>query len=140
MSAEGWEYFEVAADIGLRAWGPSLEACGRQAALGMFQLMVDLGTVRPAETREAAAQGESPEALVVNWLNELIYLHDVEGFAIHDVTSIRHDDGRLHAVLTGEPVDPARHPRGVLVKAATFHQLAVEQVPGQVSVRVVLDI
>jgi len=137
---EGWEHFEVAADVGVHAWGPSLEACCRQAALGMFELMVPPASVAPAETREVGAQGETVEALVVNWLNELIYLHDVEGFAVHDVAVAPLQGLRLHGRLAGEPVDPARHPRGILVKAATFHQLAVEWAPGRVSVRVILDI
>jgi SHS2 domain-containing protein len=37
-------------------------------------------------------------------------------------------------------MDPARHPRGTVVKAATFQGLEVVQTPGQVSVRVILNI
>ncbi len=139
-ASDGYEYFEVTADVGVHAWGPSLEACFRQGALGMFDLMVPLTAVAPEESREVSAQGETPEALLVNWLNELLFLHDVEGFAVRDVTVSPIEGRRLHAILAGEPVDPARHPRGVLVKAATFHQLAVERAPGRVSARVVLDI
>ncbi|HEV8675361.1 MAG TPA: archease [Methylomirabilota bacterium] len=137
---EGFEYFEVAADVGVHAWGPTLEACFRQCALGMFNLMVPLDAVAPAESREVGAQGETPELLLVNWLNDLLYLHDVEGFAVRDVAALRFEGPRVHAELTGEPVDPARHPRGVLVKAATFHQLALVREPGRTSVRLVLDI
>jgi SHS2 domain-containing protein len=137
---EGWEYFEVAADVGVRAWGPSLEACFRQCALGMFNLMVPLEAVSATETREVGAQGETPETLLVNWLNELIYLQDVEGFAVRDLTLSPVEGERLHARLVGEPIEPARHPRGVLVKAATFHELALERAPGRVSARVILDI
>ena len=142
MSAatEGWEHFEVAADVGVHAWGPTLPACFRQCALGVFDLIVPLAAVVPVERREAAAQGDSPEALLVNWVNELLYLHEVEGFAVRDVEPPRIDGLRLHGVVSGEPLDPARHPRGALVKAATFHGLAVETGPGRVSVRLVLDI
>jgi SHS2 domain-containing protein len=140
MSAEGWEYFEVEADVGVRAWGPTVEACFRQCALAVFDLIVPLGAVAPAETREVMAQGETPELLLVAWINELLYLHDVEGFALRDVEGPRLEANRAHARLSGEPVDPARHPRGILVKAATFHQLALERAPGRVEARVVLDI
>lgn len=136
----GFDYFEVAADVGVRAWGPSLEEAFRQCALGVFNLVVPLESVSPAESRESSAQGETVDALLVNWVNELIYLHDVEGFAVRDVTPPRFQGVRLHADVTGEPVDPARHPRGILVKAATFHQLAVEREAAPVTVRLVLDI
>ena len=140
MSEEGWEYFDVAADVGLRAWGVDLEGCLRQCALGVFNLIVPLEAVLPAESRECGAQGDSSEALVVNWINELLYLHDVEGFVLQDLDRPRLTGARVHATLTGEPIDPARHPRGILVKAATFHQLAVVHAPGRVNVRVVLDV
>ena len=136
----GHRHFEVAADVGVEAWGPTVEACFRQCALGMSGLMVPVAAVAPVEAREVLAQGESLEALLVSWLNELIYLHDVEGFVLHDVVAARLDGLRLHATVSGEGVDPARHPRGVLVKAATFHQLALEREPGRVRARVILDI
>ena len=137
----GWECFEVAADVGVHAWGPDLASCFRQAALAVFHLIVPLDAVRPLEHREVSAQGDGPEALLVNWLNELLYLHDIEGFVVHDVEGPEVVDGRrLHARLAGEPVDPTRHPAGILVKAATFHQLAVITEPDRVRARVVLDI
>jgi SHS2 domain-containing protein len=140
LGAEGWEHFEVAADVGVHAWGPTLAACFRQCALGVFDLIVPLDAVVPAERREVAAQGESPEALLVNWVNELLYLHEVEGFAVRDVEPPRIEGLRLHGGVSGEPLDPARHPRGALVKAATFHALVLETGPERVSVRLVLDI
>lgn len=140
MSTEGWEYFEVEADVGVHAWGPTLEACFRQCALAVFDLIVPLGAVAPAESREVMAQGEPPEALLVAWINELLYLHDVEGFTLHEVETVQLEGNRVHGRLSGEPVDLARHPRGILVKAATFHELALEQAPGRVEARVVLDI
>ena len=137
---EGWEYFEVPADVGVRAWGATLEACFRQCGLAVFNLIVPLEAVSPAEGREVGARGESAETLLVNWVNELLYLHDIEGFAVRDVQLPRIEGDRVHALLTGEPVDPARHPRGILVKAATFHELALVREPGRVSARLVLDL
>lgn len=138
--AAGYEYFEVAADVGVHAWGPSLEECFRQCALGVFNLIVPLEAVAPAESRESAAQGDTAESLLVSWINELLFLHDVEGFALADVERLRREGSRLHADLRGEPVDPARHPRGILVKAATFHQLAIDQAADRVTARLVLDV
>ena len=136
----GFGYFEVAADVGVHARGPSLEEAFRQCALGVFNLIVPLEAVSPVEERESAARGETPETLLVNWVNELLFLHDVEGFVARDVRGPRIEGTRLHAELTGETVDPGRHPRGILVKAATFHELAIDREAGAVSIRLVLDI
>lgn len=127
--------------MGVHAWGPDLAACLRQCTLGVFNLMVPLDTVAPAETREVAAAGDSADALVVNWLNECLFLHDVEGFVVHDVRGPAWvGDRRVHGLLVGEPVDPGRHPRGILVKAATYHGLRVDAGPDRASVRVILDV
>ena len=140
MTAEGYEYFDVAADVGVAAWGEDWPGCLRQCALGVFNLIVPTTAVAPLESREVAARGTSVEALLVNWLNECLYVHDLEGFGVADVTRPEVTPTGVHAVLRGEPIDPARHPRGTIVKAATFHGLEVRQEPGCVSVRVILDI
>jgi SHS2 domain-containing protein len=140
VSAEGYEYFDVAADVGVHGWGETLAGCLRQCALGVFDLIVPTRTVEPVETREVAARGAAADTLLVNWLNECLYLHDLEGFVVHDVETPHVTGTAIHGVLHGEPVDPARHPRGTLVKAATFHGLQVVERPGRVSARVVLDI
>jgi SHS2 domain-containing protein len=138
--AEGYEYFDVAADIGVYAWGPSLPGCFRQCALGVFNLIVPTGAVEPAETREVAARGAAIETLLVNWLNECLYVHDLEGFVVRDVEMPQVTATGIHGVLHGEPVDPGRHPRGTVVKAATFHGLEVVEAPGRITARVILDI
>lgn len=140
MSGEGYEYFDVAADVGVHAWAETLAGCFRQCALGVFDLIVPTQAVAPRETREVAARGGGVEALLVNWLNECLYVHDLEGFVIHDLEPPQVTGAFIHGILHGEPVDPARHPRGTLVKAATFHGLEVTEGAGRVSARVILDI
>jgi SHS2 domain-containing protein len=140
VSVEGREYFDVAADVGVHAWGETLAGCLRQCALGVFDLIVPTRAVEPVETREVAARGAAVETLLVNWLNECLYVHELEGFVVCDVAMPEVSGTSVHSVLRGEPLDPARHPRGTVVKAATFHGLEVVQQPGRVSARVVLDI
>ena len=86
MTPEGYEYFDVAADVGVAAWGADLPGCLRQWALGVFNLIVPTVAVEPLEGREVAARGASVEALLVNWLNECLYVHDLEGFVISDLS------------------------------------------------------
>ena len=140
MKREGYEYFDVAADVGVAAWGEDLPGCLRQCALGVFNLIVPTQAVQPTETREVAARGASADALLVNWLNECLYVHDLEGFVVSDVATPEVTATGVHALLRGEPVDPSRHPRGTVVKAATFHGLEVSEMPGEVRARVILDI
>ena len=90
--------------------------------------------------RDVEVSGSDRETVLVNWLNECLYVHDLEGFGVADVTRPELTAGGVHAVLRGEPIDPGRHPRGTIVKAATYHGLEIRRDPRRVSVRVVLDI
>jgi SHS2 domain-containing protein len=136
----GHEQFEVEADVGVHAWGATRADAFARAAEGVLALGVAPQAVAAAETREARAQGASAEALVVNWLNECLYVHEIEGFAVArvEVDACRGDF--VHGVLHGEPIDPARHALGTIVKAVTHHRVEVTESAGRTDVRVVVDV
>ena len=140
MTTAGYQYSSAGADIGLTAWGEDLPECLRQCALGVFNLILPIGLVQALEGREVTARGASPEALLVNWVNECLYVHDLEGFAVADVSRPEILGVGVHALLRGEPVDPSRHPRGALVRAAAREGLELREASGRVTARVILDI
>jgi SHS2 domain-containing protein len=136
----GFEQFEVEADVGIRAWGPTRAEAFAQAALGVLSLVADPATVSPRETREIRAQADGAETLLVAWIDECLYVHEIEAFVVSrvEVTSCSDDLvlGRLH----GEPLDAARHRLGTVVKAATLHGVSVRRRDGEHEVRIVVDV
>lgn len=140
MTTAGYDYFDVAADVGVSAWAPTLPEAFAQAALGVFTLMVDPHSVEPRESREVRAQGDTPEALLVNWLNECLYVHDIEAFVANRIEFLLFEATKVHALLWGEELDPKRHRAGTVVKAATFHELQVREAAGRWEIRVILDV
>ena len=80
------------------------------------------------------------EALLVDWLNHLLYLFDLDGFLGRDFQVESLTPERLKARVTGESFDPARHPARTGVKAATFHQLSIVPVKDGWEATVVLDL
>jgi SHS2 domain-containing protein len=81
----GWEHFEVQADVGVQAWGESRAAAFAQAALGVLALIVEPASVSSRESREVRAQAETPEALLAAWIDECLYVHEIEGFVVRAV-------------------------------------------------------
>ena len=140
MTPAGYEHSRTGATLRLTAWGEDLPECLRQCALGVFALIIPAGSVRPLEGREVAARGASPEALLASWLDECLYLHVVEGFLVAEVGRPEVRGARIHAVLRGEPADPARHPPGAVVNAALAEGLEVREEPGRVAAHVTLHI
>src|SRR5213080_3466810 len=104
MTTAGFEQFEVEADVGIRAWGPT-----RAAAFGVLSLVADPATVTPRETREVRAQADGPELLLVAWIDECLYVHEIEAFVVSRVEVGSCSDTVVHGRLYGEPLDAARH-------------------------------
>jgi SHS2 domain-containing protein len=140
MSGVGWEHFEVEADVGVRGWGPTRADAFAQVTLGVFALLVSPDQVQPVETREVRAQAEAPESLLVTWIDECLYVHDVEGFVAQSVEMTVCTDTLAHGVLHGEPIDLVRHRPGTVVKGATYHQVAVVVRDAVHEARIIVDV
>lgn len=140
MSSAGWEHFDVEADVGVRGWGGTRGEAFAQATLGVFSLLVSPDEVEPRERREVRAQAESPEALLVAWIDECLYVHEIEGFVARSVELTVCTDTLAHGVLHGEPLDHSRHRVGTVVKGATYQQVAVTVREGLHEARIIVDV
>ena len=136
----GFEQFDVEADVGIRAWGPTRAEAFAQAALGVLSLVADPATVSPRETREVRAQADGPETLLVAWIDECLYVHEIEAFVVSRVEVGSCSDSVILGRLHGEPLDVARHRLGTVVKAATMHGVSVESHGGRHEVKIVVDV
>jgi len=138
--ASGFEIFAVTADKGIRAWGRDLAEVFVHAARGMWSLMVAPGGARAEERFPVKAEGTDRETLLVAWLNELLYLHEVEGFVAAEFAITHLSDTALEAEVWGERLDRSRHPLIGHVKAATYHLLRVQPTEGGWEAQVVVDV
>lgn len=141
----GFEFLDHTAEIGVRAWGRDLAEAFAEAARGMFAVMYETGPVNESLAREVEVAAPDPEALLVEWLNSLLYLATVDHavFGRFEVSIEPPKEGaewRLRATAYGEPVDPGRHSFGLEVKAATYHGLKVQSLDGRAEVEVILDV
>jgi SHS2 domain-containing protein len=76
------------------------------------------------------------EALLVDWLNELIFLADIDRWVAMDFSIDLVDDTEVRARASGVTLEwaPSR------AKAATLHGLRVENVSGGLEADVILDV
>jgi SHS2 domain-containing protein len=140
VSRAGFETFEVTADVGIMAWGDTLEELFASAARGMLTLMITPGTARPAESLFVEARGADLPSLLVAWLNELLYRCEVEEWAPADVRVHEVADGRARGELLGEPAATDGHQFKAVVKAATYHLLECRKDGRRWRARVVFDV
>jgi SHS2 domain-containing protein len=140
VTAAGYAYFDVEADVGVRAWGRDRAEAFAEAALAVLALAVAPAGVEARETRDVRAQAATAEDLLVAWINECVYVHEIEGFAIHRVSVDRLDDALVHGVLHGEPLEPSRHQLGTVVKGVTHHHVSVTETTTGCEVSVIVDV
>jgi len=136
----GYEQFEVEADVGIRAWGPTRAEAFAQAALGVLALVADPATVTAREAREVRAQADGPETLLAAWIDECLYVHEIEAFVVSRVEVTACSDTVVHGRLHGEPLDASRHRLGTVVKAATLHGVSVQARDGRHEVKIIVDV
>jgi riboflavin kinase/FMN adenylyltransferase len=113
---------EHTADRALWVWGADLPALFTGAARGMYTLMAEevggQGLV-PTKWRQVTLEAIDRETLLVEWLNELLYLAEAEDLLFVDFQITSLTDSRLEAQVGGAPAAVTAGD----IKAATFHGL-----------------
>ncbi len=139
-----YETFEHTADVGLRARAADLNTLFGEAARAMFSVMAgDLLAVRPLEEVSIRLEPDDIEALLRNWLGELLYIFHVRKLLLSEFSVSIDDnlgDWGLSATARGEPLDAVRHKADVEVKAVTWHGLKVERTADGWLAEVIVDI
>jgi SHS2 domain-containing protein len=136
----GYRIFDHTADLGVEITGASQQEVYVGAAGALFDLLTDLSSVRESEERTLTVEGEGPDDLLVNFLREILYLWNGEGFLVKRCTIREVAPRRLTALLQGEPYDPARHRIRMEIKAATYHQASIRRTEAGWIGRVVFDV
>ncbi|MGD2201719.1 MAG: archease [Candidatus Bathyarchaeota archaeon] len=138
----GYSYAEEGptADLTIDAWGGTLGEAFTNAALAVFNAMTPKEEVQQRETRTFKVDGDDLKSLLFNFLDELIYLHEVELIVFSDFdVEVDLDRLRLRAICRGEVFDSSRHAQGIAIKAVTYHLMRIEEREGDWSIRVVMD-
>ena len=121
----GWEQFPHDADVGLRGYGPSIEVAFEQAALALTGIVTDAGIA--ATTRvEVACEASDIELLLVERLNAIIFEMAVRSM-LFGRFEVKITGTRLKGILSGEPIDQAKHLPACEPKGATYTALRVAE-------------
>jgi SHS2 domain-containing protein len=118
---------EHPSDIGVVAFGKDQKEIFANAAFGMFSLMADLGQVEAKENIKIKVTGDDQETLLINWLNELIFIEDSKKIVLKDFNLTKLTPTLLEANVSGEKIDQKKHHLHRAIKAATYNQLQLSE-------------
>jgi SHS2 domain-containing protein len=137
-----WQTFDHTADPGLRIHASELPDLFRTAGEALFDIILaNRDQVKLVDRVRIDLSADSVENLLIDWLNELIFLSESghRFFSRFDVT-VDPNGRRLNAVVHGEPIELARHVINHEVKAATHHGVQVVHEQGAWTAELILDI
>ena len=134
-----FEYFDVTADIGFFAYGKSLDEAFENAGLAIFNIISDTDGIDAEIERSFEITSEDEVSLLYDFLEELLFLHEVE-FMLFSEFHVEIDENlHLKSTVKGEAIDWDKHERKTEIKAITFHMMDVIH-EDNVKLRAIVDL
>ena len=135
-----YEFIDHTADIGIKIWAKSLSGVFEEAARALFDIITDISQVRPKKRKTIKLKRPSLDELLVEWLTELLYLHEVENmlFCKFKINSL--DNNNLVADIFGEEFKEKKHIIKTEIKAVTYHKLTLLKEDNSWKAMIILDL
>ncbi len=138
-----YESVSHTADLAFRVWADSRDALFGEAARALTHAMTAADNVEPRETRHVTCEADDIDVLLHDFLAEVLFQFDARRWLVAEVSAVVTPGGvgwHLEAHLRGEPYASDRHPILNVIKAVTYHQLAVTVRDSRWETTVVFDI
>jgi SHS2 domain-containing protein len=137
-----FEFVDITtADVAFVAYGKDLSELFANAALAMFEVMINTEQIKPKVKKELRVKGNDLQSLMFSWLNNLLVFVDADNLAFSEF-DVKVDEKKLvlNAVCKGEEMNQQKHETRTQVKAATYHKLQVKKEKDGWKAQVILDI
>ena len=137
---KNYELFEHTADLGIKVRAKDLRELFKNAGLALFDIIAKEQKKQdtPALAINITQRADNLEELFVNWLNELLSLSSTKELIFTDFKIDKLDKNSLSATAFGSGMKDYKV--NVEVKAATYHELKIEETPFGWQAKVILDV
>ena len=139
---EKFKFIDITtSDVAFIAYGKDLNELFANAALAMFEVMVNTKQIEPKVERKVKVKGDDLLSLLFEWLNELLFYYGAENLAFSKFeVKVDEKNFGLEATCYGEKINPEKHETKTEVKACTMHKMKIEKVNNIWQAQVILDI
>jgi SHS2 domain-containing protein len=108
---EKYKFIDITtADVAFEAYGKDLNELFANAALAMFEVMINTKQVEPKIERKVKAEGNDLQSLMFNWLNSLLVFVDSENLAFSEFkVKVDEKNFKLEGICKGEEMNREKH-------------------------------
>jgi len=135
-----YQLLDHTADLGIKVSGKTLSDLFSNAALALFEVMIDAAGIEATQYRDIEIEGADRADLLVNFLREMLYLFNGEGLVLTACRLAQIDERRLKAEIRYGRYDARKHRVKTEIKAVTYHQAAVVKTARGWQGRVIFDV
>jgi SHS2 domain-containing protein len=139
-----FKFLEHISDVYIEVQAKNLSGAFEEAGKAVFAIMTNIQNIEPLIKHEIRLEAEDREALLFDWLGELIYIFDSKNliFSKIEILKLESTNGRikLYGELWGEEFDPQKHESKTEIKAPTYSLMEIKILSDNVILRFVLDI
>jgi len=138
MIKKKFEFLEHTADIKIRIYGKSIEEIFENAVLALSNYISRGQKIKSKIVKKIKVNGADMENLLLNFLDETIYLFDARNFIISKA-KVRIKDKKLDVELFGDRA--SNYKELDQVKAATYHEMYIKKLKaGRWEAQFVIDV
>jgi SHS2 domain-containing protein len=140
VGTKPYEIIEHTADIGIRVKAGDLKELFNLSALAMFDIIAEKSDAKqnlPVKIK-IEQRADNLDELFVNWLNELLSLSAIKELIFFDFQIKKINKNFLRAVVFGRSSEVYKV--NVEIKAATYHELKIEEDASGWKAEVIFDV
>lgn len=135
MKSHGFEEIDHTADLALRVWGENFHDLLLQAAKGLYHLLNVKAKEKASVRHSFSIEYDGQEAMLVDFLNELLYLCEEKKKIFHSL-SFTEKDKNLNIEAKGKKLESIERN----IKAVTFHDLEIRSTQTGLDTIVTFDV
>ena len=136
----GWIFLDHTADIRMEVRGTTMEELFTNAARGLTSLLAPGTLPTPDREMQVELEGVDYDDLLVDWLREILFYYDAEGFVLSEARVDALSQSALQGRLLGTTLSSDELSGEMEIKGVTYHGLAITRHEKGFSAQVVFDI
>jgi len=140
MAPQLYRIIEHTADTGFEVWGDTKEQVFETAALAFFHIMWRIENPKENQPEIIEVNGNDVQELLVNFLEEFLYLYDAKGLVCSQLKVETVTDTKIRTKAWLQRFNDAGDKDLLGVKAVTYHQLYIGKKNHKWLAKIFLDI